>query len=144
MLLEIRKPERVDAYLDEAFQAKRKVMGFGHRVYKEGDPRAKILKEMSKRLTREAGRPELYEMSEHLEQRMADEKGLIPNVDFYSASVYHSMGIPSDLFTPIFAVSRVAGWCAHVLEQYRNNRIYRPRGRYNGPAGLRYAPLDER
>jgi citrate synthase len=144
MLLEIRKPERVDAFLDEAFQAKRKVMGFGHRVYKEGDPRAKILKEMSKRLTREAGRPELYEMSERLEQRMADEKGLIPNVDFYSATVYHSMGIPSDLFTPIFAVSRVAGWCAHVLEQYRNNRIYRPRGRYVGPTGLRYAPLDER
>jgi citrate synthase len=144
MLLEIRKPERVDAYLDEAFQTKRKVMGFGHRVYKEGDPRARILKEMSKRLTREAGRPELYEMSERLEQRMADEKGLIPNVDFYSATVYHAMGIPSDLFTPIFAVSRVAGWCAHVLEQYRNNRIYRPRGRYVGPTGLRYAPLDER
>jgi citrate synthase len=144
MLLEIRTSERFDAYLDEALAAKRKVMGFGHRVYKEGDPRAKILKEMSRRLTRAAGRPELFEISDRLEQRMAAEKGLIPNVDFYSATVYHAMGIPADLFTPIFAVSRVSGWCAHVLEQYRNNRIYRPRGHYVGPTGLRYVPIDER
>ncbi len=144
MLLEIRTPGRVDAFLDEAIAARRKVMGFGHRVYKEGDPRAKILKEMSRRLTRQVGRPELFEISERLEQRMADEKGLIPNVDFYSATAYHAMGIPVDLFTPVFAVSRVSGWCAHVLEQYRNNRIYRPRGRYVGPSGLRYQPIDER
>ncbi len=144
MLLEIRSPARVDAFLDEAFASRRKVMGFGHRVYKEGDPRARILKEMSRRLTRQVGRPELFEISERLEQRMADEKGLIPNVDFYSATVYHAMGIPVDLFTPVFAVSRVSGWCAHVLEQYRNNRIYRPRGRYVGPSGLRYQPIDER
>jgi citrate synthase len=144
MLLEIRSLSRVDAFLDEAFAARRKVMGFGHRVYKEGDPRAKILKEMSRRLTRQIGRPELFEISERLEERMAAEKGLIPNVDFYSATVYHAMGIPVDLFTPVFAVSRVAGWCAHVLEQYRNNRIYRPRGRYVGPTGLSYQPIDQR
>jgi citrate synthase len=144
MLLEIGTADRFDAYLDEALAAKRKVMGFGHRVYKEGDPRAKILKEMSRRLTRSAGRPELFEISDRLEQRMAAEKGLIPNVDFYSATAYHAMGIPADLFTPIFAVSRVSGWCAHVLEQYRNNRIYRPRGHYVGPVGLKYVPIDER
>ena len=112
-------------------------MGFGHRVYKEGDPRAKILKRMSERLTRSAGRPELYEMSARLEEWMAQRKGLIPNVDFYSASVYTALGIPSDLFTPIFAASRITGWCAHVLEQYENNRIYRPRARYVGERGRR-------
>jgi citrate synthase len=144
MLTEIKSRDRVEAWLDEALAGRRKIMGFGHRVYKDGDPRARILKEMSRELTGEVGHPELFEMSERIEERMRDEKGLIPNVDFYSATVYHSMGIPTDLFTPIFAVSRVAGWCAHVLEQYQNNRIYRPRGRYVGPTGLRYAPLDER
>ncbi len=133
MLLEIGKPEKVAAYLDDALAGKRKVMGFGHRVYKEGDPRAKVLKAMSQRLTREAGCAQLYEMSAMLEERMASEKGLIPNVDFYSATVYYAMKIPTDLFTPLFAASRVAGWCAHVMEQYANNRIYRPRALYVGP-----------
>jgi citrate synthase len=144
MLLEIGSPKRLEAYLDDALAAKRKVMGFGHRVYKEGDPRAAILKKMSAELTAETGRPELYEMSAAIEEYMAERKGLIPNVDFYSATVYYSMGIPIDLFTPLFAASRVAGWCAHVLEQYANNRIYRPRGKYVGPTGLRYAPIEER
>jgi citrate synthase len=144
MLLEIGSPKRLDAYLDDALAAKRKVMGFGHRVYKEGDPRAAILKRMSAEITAETGRPELYEMSAALEEYMHDRKGLIPNVDFYSATVYYSMGIPIDLFTPVFAASRVAGWCAHILEQYSNNRIYRPRGNYVGPRDLHYAPIDER
>ena len=144
MLLEIGSPKRLEAYLDDALAAKRKVMGFGHRVYKEGDPRAAILKRMSRELTAETGRPELYEMSAQIEEVMQERKGLIPNVDFYSATVYYSMGIPIDLFTPIFAASRVAGWCAHVLEQYSNNRIYRPRGKYVGPTGLAYVPIDER
>jgi citrate synthase len=144
MLLEIRSPSRVDAYLDEQLAAKRKVMGFGHRVYKEGDPRARILKEMSRRLCLETGHPELFAISERVEKRMETEKGLIPNVDFYSASVYCCMGIPVDLFTPIFAVSRVAGWCAHVMEQYEGNRIYRPRGRYEGPTDQRWTPPEER
>jgi citrate synthase len=144
MLLEVGSLGAVDAFLDEALAGRQKVMGFGHRVYKEGDPRAKILKRMSERLTREAGCPELYAMSVRLEEEMAERKGLIPNVDFFSASVYHAMGIPVDLFTPIFAASRVTGWCAHVLEQYQDNRIYRPRGRYVGPTGLRYAPPEER
>jgi citrate synthase len=144
MLLEIGSPKRLDAYLDDALAAKRKVMGFGHRVYKEGDPRAAILKRMSAAITAETGRPELYEMSAALEEYMHDRKGLIPNVDFYSATVYYSMGIPIDLFTPVFAASRVAGWCAHILEQYSNNRIYRPRGNYVGPRDLHYVPIDER
>jgi citrate synthase len=144
MLLEIGSPKKLDAYLDEALSSKRKVMGFGHRVYKEGDPRAAILKRMSAELTAETGRPELYEMSAAMEEYMLDRKGLIPNVDFYSATVYYSMGIPIDLFTPVFATSRVAGWCAHVLEQYSNNRIYRPRGRYVGPHDLHYTPIETR
>jgi citrate synthase len=144
MLLDIGSPKRLEAYLEDALAAKRKVMGFGHRVYKEGDPRAAILKRMSRELTAETGRPELYEMSAAIEELMQERKGLIPNVDFYSATVYHAMGIPIDLFTPVFAASRVAGWCAHVLEQYSNNRIYRPRGNYVGPRDLRYVPIDER
>ncbi len=144
MLLDVGSPKRLEAYLDEAIAAKRKVMGFGHRVYKEGDPRAAILKRMSAELTAETGRPELYEMSAAMEEYMHERKGLIPNVDFYSATVYYSMGIPIDLFTPVFAASRVAGWCAHVLEQYQNNRIYRPRGNYVGPRDRHYGPIEER
>jgi citrate synthase len=144
MLLEIGSPDRVEAWVDEALAAKRKIMGFGHRVYKAGDPRAKILRALSRRLTREAGRPELFEISARIDEQMQKTKELLPNVDFYSATVYHSLGIPTDLFTPVFAVSRVAGWCAHVLEQYANNRIYRPRGLYDGPPQRPYVPLEAR
>ncbi|MFI5314118.1 MAG: citrate/2-methylcitrate synthase [Myxococcota bacterium] len=144
MLLEIKSPERLEGWLENHLKSGEKVMGFGHRVYKEGDPRAKILKSMSQEITRENGHPELYEMSARLEELMQKKKGLIPNVDFYSASVYYSMGIPIDLFTPVFATSRISGWCAHVLEQYQNNRIYRPRGKYVGPTGEVYVPIDER
>jgi citrate synthase len=144
MLLTIGSPGRVETYLDAALARKDKVMGFGHRVYKEGDPRARILKAMSKEITHETGRPELYEMSERVEAYMNERKGLICNVDFWSATVYYSLEIPIDLYTPIFAASRVSGWCAHVLEQYENNRIYRPRGLYAGPTDLRYRPIDDR
>ncbi len=144
MLQEIRTPARTETYAREALTAGRKISGFGHRVYKEGDPRAKILRSMSERLTREAAQAELYEMSTQLDDFMQREKGLLPNVDFYSATVYHSLGIPHDLFTPIVAMSRVAGWCAHVFEQYANNRIYRPRGRYTGPKQRAYVELGQR
>lgn len=144
MLREIGSLDRVDAWLEGALERGDKVMGFGHRVYKDGDPRAKVLRAMSERLTSEADRPELFRMSARIEEIMAERKGLIPNVDFYSATVYDALGIPDDLFTPIFASSRVAGWCAHVMEQYRNNRIYRPRARYVGPLDARYEPIGER
>jgi len=144
MLREIGSLDRVEPWLDDALATGKKIMGFGHRVYKEGDPRARILRTMSERLTSEADRPELFRMSARLEELMAERKGLIPNVDFYSATVYDALGIPADLFTPIFAASRVAGWCAHVMEQYESNRIYRPRARYVGPTGARWEPISAR
>jgi len=144
MLRQIGSEDKIDSFLANAFEKGDKIMGFGHRVYKNGDPRAKILRAMSERLTSEIGRPEFYRMSQKLEKLMGEKKGLIPNVDFYSATVYNALGIPDDLFTPIFAASRVAGWCAHVMEQYENNRIYRPRARYIGRTDARYVPIDRR
>ena len=144
MLSEVGSLDNVDNYLDEKIANKEKIMGFGHRVYKEGDPRAKYLREMSRKITEETGQSELYEMSLAIEKRMKEEKGLIPNVDFFSATVYHSMDIPHDLFTPIFAVSRTSGWIAHILEQYRDNRIMRPRANYIGETNRKYVPIEER
>jgi citrate synthase len=144
MLSEIGSMEKVDAWLEKALEGKVKVMGIGHRVYKHGDPRAKILRGLSEQLTLKIGKPHLYQMSRLIEETMEDKKGLLPNVDFYSATVYHSMGITTDLFTPIFAVSRISGWLAHMFEQYANNRIYRPRGQWIGKQGLKWAPLDKR
>ncbi|MBJ7886403.1 citrate synthase [Bacillaceae bacterium HSR45] len=144
MLSEVGSLDNVDNYLDEKIVNKEKIMGFGHRVYKEGDPRAKYLREMSRKITEETGQSELYEMSLAIEKRMKEEKGLIPNVDFFSATVYHSMDIPHDLFTPIFAVSRTSGWIAHILEQYRDNRIMRPRANYIGETNRKYVPIEER
>ena len=136
--------DAVPAYLRGALERKDKIMGFGHRVYKEGDPRARWLKRLSSQLADETGDRKWYEMSELMEQEMKADKGLLPNVDFYSASVYTYMGVPRDLFTPIFAVSRASGWIAHVLEQYENNRLIRPRAEYVGPAARGYVPMSER
>lgn len=141
---EIVSMDKVQAWLADALAGKKKVMGFGHRVYKNGDPRAKILSQMSEQLTKKIGQPQFYQMSKILDDAMQKEKGLLPNVDFYSATVYYAMGIPIDIYTPIFAISRVSGWCAHVLEQYPNNRIYRPRGKWTGPSGLEYKPIEAR
>lgn len=138
MLEEIATLENAQKFVEEALTQKKKVMGIGHRVYKNGDPRAKILQKFSKKLTQDTGKPQYYDMSVHIDNMMQEKKGLTPNVDFYSATVYSSMGIPGDLFTPIFVASRVTGWCAHALEQWENNRIYRPRGEYTGPTGLTY------
>jgi citrate synthase len=144
MLEEIGSIENVEPYIRKALDNKVKVMGFGHRVYKNGDPRAKHLKVMSQRLTALTGQPQWYEMSIKIDDMVTSEKGLKPNVDFYSASVYHSLGIPRDLFTPIFAISRTSGWTAHILEQYDNNRLIRPRAEYVGPVNAHYIPIDER
>jgi citrate synthase len=144
MLEQIGNIENVEAYIDEALRNKVKIMGFGHRVYKNGDPRAKHLQRMSYELGKLTGNTKWYEMSVKIEELVTSKKGLKPNVDFYSASVYTSLEIPRDLFTPIFAVSRVSGWTAHILEQYEDNRIIRPRAEYVGPTNNRYVPIDQR
>lgn len=144
MLEEIGDVEKVESYVNEAFRSKRKIMGFGHRVYKTGDPRAKFLKNMSKSLTAQKGQQALYEMSVKIDEMVSKEKGLLPNVDFYSASTYHSLGIARNLFTPIFAVSRTSGWTAHIMEQYSNNRLIRPRAEYVGSQLRNYVPIEQR
>lgn len=141
MLTDISTLENVDSYIRGKLEKKEKIMGFGHRVYRQGDPRAKHLREMSKKLTELTGEPHWYQMSTQIEEIVTGEKNLPPNVDFYSASVYHSLGIDHDLFTPIFAVSRVSGWLAHILEQYENNRLIRPRADYTGPGMQEYVPI---
>jgi citrate synthase len=143
-LKEIGGKDQVIPWLEEALQEKKKIMGFGHRVYKNGDPRAKILRSMSQSMTERSSEPQWFAMSTLLDDEMKTRKGLLPNVDFYSASVYYAMGIPLDIFTPIFAVSRVTGWIAHILEQYSKNRIYRPRGQWTGKEGLKYIPVSDR
>ncbi|WP_141525461.1 citrate synthase [Bacillus cereus] len=144
MLTEIGEEENVESYIHNALQNKVKIMGFGHRVYEQGDPRAKHLREMSKRLCVLLGENKWYNMSIKIEDIVTKEKGLPPNVDFYSASVYHCLGIDHDLFTPIFAISRMSGWLAHILEQYENNRLIRPRADYNGPTHQVYVPIAQR
>lgn len=144
MLKKIGTMEKAQQFVKDALAAKEKVMGIGHRVYKDGDPRAAILRKFSEKLTAKIGQPELYKMSTLIDDTMQKEKGLMPNVDFYSATVYYSLGIPTDLFTPIFAASRVAGWIAHANEQYEKNRIYRPRGKWQGKENLKWASLESR
>lgn len=144
MLEEISDIDNVEPYIYQALAEKRKIMGFGHRVYKTGDPRAKHLKVMSEKLTHLTGSSNLYEMSIKIDEIITREKELLPNVDFYSASVYQSLGINKDLFTPIFAISRTSGWTAHILEQYDNNRLIRPRAEYVGSQKKRYTPMELR
>ncbi|MBE8221489.1 MAG: citrate synthase [Bdellovibrionales bacterium] len=143
-LKEIGSTKNVEPWLQNSLKNKYKIMGFGHRVYKNGDPRAKILKSMSKSLCEKSGDSNLFEMSNLLEELMKKEKNILPNVDFYSATVYNSLGILSDLFTPIFAASRVSGWLAHVLEQWEQNRIYRPKGQWKGKINQLWKPFDQR
>jgi citrate synthase len=145
MLQEIGEPENVDAYVEKTLAEKKRIMGIGHRVYKVLDPRAPHLQRMAIELSRELGEPKWIEMSERIAQLMKEKKGLYANVDFYSATVYYSLGIPTDLFTPIFAISRTAGWTAHVLEQLADNRLYRPLSAYIGdPVGRKFVPIDQR
>jgi citrate synthase len=148
MLIEIGQdapPERVDEAIRGKLARKVKIPGFGHRVYRTEDPRATHLRKMSKELGERAGNTRWFEMSRRIEQLVTGDKKLYPNVDFYSASTYYTLGIPIDLFTPIFAVSRVSGWTAHCLEQYANNRLIRPRTDYIGPSYPQtFLPLDQR
>lgn len=144
MLKTIGEVGRVEAYVTETLAAHKKISGFGHRVYRTEDPRATHLRQMSKELGERAGDTRWYEISRRLEEVVMQQKHLYANVDFYSATCYYSMGIPVDLFTPVFAVSRIAGWAAHVLEQYADNRLIRPRAEYVGERNVPYVPIDRR
>ena len=147
MLLEIRSPEKAPEYVLNQLKAGKKLSGFGHRVYKAYDPRATILKQYALRLSQAKGDLSLFDTAEEVERVMLAqlaEKRIYPNVDFYSGIVYHLMGIPHDLFTPIFAVSRISGWTAHVLKYWQDNRLLRPLDLYTGPTSAEYVPLDKR
>ncbi len=145
MLEEIGSEDAVEAYIEAKLARKEKIMGIGHRVYKVLDPRAPHLRKMAAELTKQLGEPKWINMSEQIANIMLEKKGLNANVDFYSATVYYSLGIPTDLFTPIFAISRAAGWTAQVLEQLADNRLYRPLTEYVGPAAPRpIKPIAER
>jgi citrate synthase len=145
MLQEIGDEKNVDAYIEDHLAHKKKIMGIGHRVYKTLDPRAPHLRAMAVKLSEKLGEPKWIKMSERIAQLMREKKKLNANVDFYSATVYYSLGIPTDLFTPVFAIARCSGWCAHVLEQLEDNRLYRPLSEYVGePVGKKVVPREQR
>ncbi len=147
MLNEIGTIDRVEGVIKDRLAKKELIMGFGHRVYKTTDPRATYLKTFSKQVATDTGNEKLYEMSRKIEELMAAEvgsKGIWPNVDFYSATTYHSLGLQLDLFTPMFAMSRISGWSGHCIEQLRDNRLIRPQASYVGPHAVKYVPISER
>jgi citrate synthase len=144
MPLEIQTLDRAEDHVHSLLAQKQRVMGFGHRVYRTEDPRAAVLRRMSEELGRRSGQPQWFEMSKRIEDLMLREKKINANVDFYSAPAYYVLGIPVDLYPLIFAVSRISGWTAHVLEQYSSNRLTRPRAEYTGPANLNYVPVEQR
>jgi citrate synthase len=144
MLIEIGEPGKAETWMKKALSEKKKIMGFGHRVYKTGDPRNPIIKEMSRELGERLGETRWFEISQIVEEIVAKEKGLHANLDFYASSAYYHLGIPIPLYTPLFAAARVAGWAAHVMEQHGDNRLIRPRGNYTGPGKRKYVSMDER
>jgi citrate synthase len=144
MIKEIQEPEKARDYTINKLRNKEKVMGFGHRVYKTEDPRATHLRAMARDLAEKTGDPNNFAISQEIEKAVMDEKGIYPNVDFYAASVYGYMRIPTDLFTCIFACSRVSGWAAHVREQYADNRLIRPDHGYVGPDPRKWVDIDNR
>jgi len=143
-LQEIGTVENVDSFVERAFATKRRLMGFGHRVYRAGDPRAAVLRGLAEEACRLSGQGIWFEMAMKLHEEVKSAKGLIPNVDFYSAPLFYALGIPVDLFTPVIAAARVAGWTANLLEQYQDNRLIRPRGHYTGPGRRPFVPLERR
>jgi len=147
MLEEIGSVANVRPYLESCLERKAKIMGFGHRVYKVKDPRATILQKLAEQLFEKFGRDKYYDIALEMEKAVEEKlghRGIHPNVDFYSGLVYRKLGIPTDLFTPIFAIARVAGWLAHWKEQLEANRIYRPTQIYTGSHNLSYIPMDQR
>jgi len=147
MLKEIPSVDAAEGFIIDRLNRKEKISGFGHRVYKAYDPRATYLKTLAKQLAADTGNIDLYNKSQRIEETMLREKaakGIYPNVDFYSATTYHSIGLKLDLFTPMFALSRIGGWAGHVIEQLSDNRLYRPASSYVGPHEVKYVPIDER
>ena len=144
MIIEVGKTKNASKYIEKAFDEKKKIMGFGHRVYKVDDARKPHLKKMAHQLWKEKDDMTLYEVAEEIEKQVKSRKPIITNVDFYSAPLLYGLDIPTDLFTPLFAMSRIAGWSAHVLEQYGNNRLIRPRARYVGPIDRTFKPIEQR
>jgi citrate synthase len=144
MLDDIGSADRAAGWVRERLGRKQKVMGFGHRVYKTWDPRARVLRAMAERLGRQVGDTHWFDISDQIQQTVMAEKGLYPNVDFYTASVYSALGIPPDLYTTLFAAARMAGWTAHIREQYADNRLIRPDSEYIGPGPRSYTPIDQR
>lgn len=144
MILEIRRPERAETWVKEALSKKKRIMGFGHRIYKKEDPRTPIIKKITKELGERLNENRWFVISQKIEDIMNVEKGLHANLDFYSSSAYYLLGIPIPLYTPIFAASRVTGWTAHIMEQYNDNRLIRPRAEYIGVERRKYVPLKDR
>jgi citrate synthase len=143
-LMEIGEVGNVEAFTERALAARRRFMGMGHRVYKAGDPRAAILRGMAEEACRQSGQFKWYEIAVKLHERISKAKGLIPNVDFYSAPLFYSLGVPVDLFTPVIAAGRIAGWAANIVEQHDDNRLIRPRADYVGPARRAYVDITKR
>jgi 2-methylcitrate synthase/citrate synthase II len=144
MFLEIESRDKAEWWVREALANKRRIMGFGHRVLKKGDSRSAIIQQHAEALSEICNDPRWYEIATTIDRVMRQEKGLYPNLDFYTAVVYLLMGIPRDLYTPVFVCSRITGWCAHVIEQQDHNRLIRPRALYTGPTTRKYVPLDRR
>jgi len=136
--------DQAEAGIMQSLAKKERIMGFGHRVYRKGDPRSPIIKQWSRQLAETVGDTRLYSVSERIEQVMQREKGLFPNLDFYSASAYHFCGIPTLFFTPLFVISRTSGWIAHIIEQRSDNKLIRPLADYTGPAPRAFVPLEDR
>jgi len=144
-LAPIKDIKNAEDIVNETFRNKKLIMGFGHRVYKKGDPRSPIIKEYSRELSKKPfGNPRLFEVSEYIEKKVMDEKKMYPNLDYYSASTYHQCNIPVELFTPIFVISRTTGWAAHIMEQRANNKLIRPLSNYTGPEPLQFLKIDQR
>jgi citrate synthase len=144
MVEKIKSPAKAEAWIRKALADKARVMGFGHRVYRVEDPRAKHLRRLATELGQQAGNTAYVDILNTVVRVVGEEKGIFPNVDLYSGAAYTIMGLPTDQFTPVFAMSRVAGWSAHVLEQHANNRLIRPRAEYTGPTHATYIPIDRR
>jgi citrate synthase len=144
VLRAVGKKQNAEKWVRDALARKEKIMGFGHRVYKDGDPRAVYLKELCGKLAAQTGNEEMEAIADVMEHVVWEEKKLPPNLDWPAARLYHYLGLPVELYTPLFVLSRVAGWCAHVIEQHDNNRLIRPRARYTGPEPRPWKPLAER